>query len=117
MRSSLLYLSEMIDAVEAIEDFTHGMNMEGFLCDEKTKSAVVRQFEILGEAAKAMPENIKALVPNLPWSRIAGMRDRLFHAYFVVDYNLVWDTVENELPILKERLEKLRSELKEIDET
>lgn len=113
----MLYLSEMIDAVDAIEDFTHGMDREDFLCDAKTESAVVRQFEILGEAAKAIPENIKALVPNLPWSKIAGMRDRLIHAYFIVDYNLVWDTLENELPILKEKLEKLRSELKEVDET
>ncbi|WP_370573184.1 DUF86 domain-containing protein [Methanomethylovorans sp.] len=64
MRSPLLYLSEMIDAVEAIEDFTRGMDKEDFLCDAKTKSAVVRQFEILGEAAKVIPENIKALVPN-----------------------------------------------------
>lgn len=117
MRSPLLYLSEMIDAVEAIKDFTHGMDKEDFLSDAKTKSAVVRQFEILGEAAKAIPENIKALVTDLPWSRIAGMRDRLIHAYFIVDYKLVWDTVENELPLLKEKLEKLRSELKEVDET
>jgi len=115
MRSPLLYLSEMIAAVEAIEDFTHGMDMEDFLCDAKTKSAVVRQFEILGEAAKAIPENIKSLVPDLPWSRIAGMRDRLIHAYFIVDYNLVWDTVENELPALKERLETLQGELNKID--
>ncbi len=55
MSSPLLYLSEMIDAVEAIEDFTHGMDKEDFMCDAKTKSAVVRQFEILGEAAKAIP--------------------------------------------------------------
>ncbi|MCC7576819.1 MAG: DUF86 domain-containing protein [Methanomethylovorans sp.] len=115
MRSPLLYLSEMIDAVEAIEDFTHGMDKEDFLCDAKTKSAVVRQFEILGEAAKAIPENIKLLVPDLPWSRIAGMRDRLIHAYFIVDYNLVWDTVENELTALKERLETLQGELNKID--
>lgn len=115
MRSPLLYLSEMIDAVEAIEDFTHGMDKEDFLFDAKTKSAVVRQFEILGEAAKAIPENIQSLVPDLPWSRIAGMRDRLIHAYFIVDYNLVWDTVKNELPALKERLETLQGELNKID--
>lgn len=113
----MIYLSEMINAVKAIEDLTHGMGREDFLCDAKTKSAVVRQFEMLGEASKAIPENIKTLVPNLPWSRIAGMRDRFIHAYFVVDYKLVWDTVENELPLLKEKLEKLWSELKETDET
>lgn len=108
MRSPLLYLSEMNDAITSIEDFTLGMNKEDFLNDEKTKSAVVRQFEILGEATKALPESIKKLAPDIPWSRIAGMRDRLIHAYFVVDYGLVWDTVEHELPGLKERIAMLQ---------
>jgi len=73
---------------------------------------VVRQFEILGEAAKAIPENVRVLAPELPWSMIAGMRDRLIHAYFAIDYELVWDTLENELPELKERLELLQAEVK-----
>lgn len=79
--------------------------------DEKTKSAVVRIFEIIGEATKALPENIKTLATYLPCSRIAGMRDRLIHAYFAVDYELVWDTVKHELPELKKRLEMLKMEV------
>ncbi|MDY0387783.1 MAG: DUF86 domain-containing protein [Methanolobus sp.] len=107
MRSPLLYLSEMLAAIEAIESFTQGMDREDFLHDEKTKSAVVRQFEILGEAAKSIPEDIKALDNDLHWSGIAGMRDRLIHAYFRVDYDLVWDTIQKELPVLEEKLKLL----------
>jgi len=116
MRTPSLYVSEMIEAVELIEDFTRGMDKNDFLSDEKTKSAVVRQFEILGEAAKAIPERVRVLAPELPWNMIAGMRDRLIHAYFAVDYKLVWDTLYNELPELKVRLELLRAELKKDDD-
>lgn len=108
MRSPSLYLAEIICAIDSIEDFTSGMNKDDFLEDEKTKSAVVRQFEIMGEASKALPDSIKELAPDIPWSKIAGMRDRLIHAYFIVDYKLVWKTLEEELPRLKERLAMLQ---------
>jgi uncharacterized protein with HEPN domain len=96
----------MIDAVEAIEDFTHGMGKEDFLCDAKTKSAVVRQFEILGEAAKAIPENIKALVPNLPWSRIAGMRDSLFMHILLLITSLCGTLWKTNCPYLRKGLKR-----------
>lgn len=70
MRSPRLYLSEMLAAIKAIEDFTLGMDRETFLDDEKTKSAVVRQFEIIGEAAKSVPDEIKSLAPELHWRGI-----------------------------------------------
>ena len=82
MRSPLLYLSEIMSAAVAIQDFTEGMDRETFLNDEKTKSAVVRQLEIIGEAAKAIPADIKALAPDIDWRNISGMRDRIIHAYF-----------------------------------
>ncbi len=112
MRSPRLYLSEMLAAIKAIEDFTFGMDREIFLDDEKTKSAVVRQFEIIGEAAKSVPDEIKSLAPELHWRGIAGMRDRLVHAYFRVDYDLVWDTMQSELPLLENQLTVLIEKLK-----
>lgn len=112
MRSPALYLSEMLAAISSIKDFTYGMDRETFLEDEKTKSAVVRQFEIIGEAAKSIPEDIRSLDPDIPWNNIAGMRDRLIHAYFNVDYDLVWDTLETELPVLESKIEILFSKLK-----
>ncbi|WP_298685129.1 DUF86 domain-containing protein [uncultured Methanomethylovorans sp.] len=95
MKHDAILLDHILDAINQIEEYTNGIDREEFLETRMVQDAVVRQLEILGEAAKAIPENIKSLVPDLPWSRIAGMRDRLIHAYFIVDYNLVWDTVEN----------------------
>ncbi|AKB55375.1 MULTISPECIES: HepT-like ribonuclease domain-containing protein [Methanosarcina] len=112
MRSPLLYLSEIMSAAVAIQDFTEGMDRETFLNDEKTKSAVVRQLEIIGEAAKAIPADIKALAPDIDWRNISGMRDRIIHAYFNVDYNLVWDTIVSDIPVLESRIEMLVNELK-----
>ncbi len=66
MRSPSLYISEIISAIDSIEDFTSGMNKDDFLKDEKTKSAVVRQFEIMGEAGKALPKSITELAPDIP---------------------------------------------------
>lgn len=111
-RSPIVYLSEMLSAVVYIKDFTADMDKNTFLSDEKTKSAVARQLEIIGEAAKAIPYEIKSKANDIDWRNIAGMRDRVIHAYFNVDYGLIWDTVINDVPILESRLENLIDELK-----
>jgi uncharacterized protein with HEPN domain len=102
----------MLDAIRAIKDFTRGMDKETFLKDEKTKSAVIHQLLVLGETSKAIPQDIKLQAPDLGWKGMAGMRDRLVHAYFNVDYNLVWDAIENRIPRAEVGLEKLIEEIK-----
>ena len=111
MRSSLLYLSEMLNAIRTIKDFTQDMDKESFFKDEKTKSAVAHQILILGEASKGIPADVKSRAPNLNWKSIAGMRDRMIHAYFNVDYDLLWDTAKNRVPEVEKELEKLIDEL------
>ncbi|AKB74102.1 hypothetical protein MSLAZ_0841 [Methanosarcina lacustris Z-7289] len=111
MRSPILYLSEMLSASINVKSFIEEMDKDAFLKDEKTKSAVVRQLEIIGEAAKAIPADIRSLAPELDWRSIAGMRDRMIHAYFNVDYNLVWDTVVNDVPVFEQTIERLIGEL------
>jgi uncharacterized protein with HEPN domain len=83
------------------------MDKDTFLKDERNKSAVTFQLLILGEASKAIPADIKSQAPNLDWKGMATMRDRLVHAYFDVDYNLVWDTIEKEIPQTEEGLKEL----------
>lgn len=97
----------MLGAVRNIRDFVAGMEKSDFLSDEKTRSAVVRQFEVLGEVAKGVPAEIRNAAPAIEWNAIVGMRDRLIHAYFRVDYELVWDTIVTELPGLEKDLEEL----------
>ncbi len=91
-RDYRLYLKDLLSALESIEKFLKDMSFEKFQEDDKTSSAVIRKFEIIGEAVKQIPDGIKIKHPDLPWKEMAGMRDRLIHAYFGVDYKLVWKT-------------------------
>ena len=81
--------------------------MEDFKGDDKTASAVIRKLEIIGEAVKGIPEEIRQNHPHVPWKEMAGMRDTLIHFYFGVDYELVWGTINKRLPELKQWLEEI----------
>lgn len=102
MRDRLLYLKDILNAIESIEAFTAGMDYDAFVVDDRTMSAVIRKLEVIGEAVKQLPEDILLQYPEIPWKRIAGMRDKLIHFYFGVDPHLVWQTIRNRLPALKE---------------
>lgn len=94
-------LDDILEAVERIEAYTDGMEKEQFQADSKTVDAVVRNLEIIGEASKNIPPQVRALSQSVPWSKIAGLRDILIHAYFNVDIDIVWDVVRNKLADLK----------------
>ena len=102
---SLIYLKDINKAINSINNFIEGMNIEQFKSDDKTSSAVIRKFEIIGEATKNLPNNIKDKYPQIPWKDIAGMRDKLIHAYSEVDLNLVWKTIQKRLPELQSFLD------------
>lgn len=97
-RDYKLLLQDIIKACEYIQEFVEDIDFDQFLNDEKTLSAVIQKFEIVGEAAKNVPEFIKEKYPNVAWKDMAGMRDRLIHSYFGVDYLLVWDTIKSDIP-------------------
>jgi len=105
-RDVKLYVKDILEAIKAIEKFVEGMNFESFKEDDKTSSAVIRKFEIIGEATKNIPQSIKEKYPHIPWKEMAGFRDKLIHFYFGIKYDIVWDTIKLRLPELRNNIEK-----------
>ena len=101
------YLNDIIIAITDIEEFTLGMSYEMFSGDKKTINAVIRSLEVLGEATKHIPLSFRKKYPDIPWNKMAGMRDVLIHDYMGVDLMTVWKVSQERLPELKSLFEKL----------
>lgn len=106
-KSIELYLNDILEAIENIQEYTNNMTYEEFIDDKKTKDAVVRNLEVIGEAVKNIPSNIKEETPSVHWKAIAGMRDKLKHEYFGISYATVWETIQNDLLPLNIGIKKL----------
>jgi|SRR3989338_733582 len=112
-RDYQLFIKDIVAAMESIEEFVGSMTLEELKADEKTSSAVIRKFEIIGEAAKHIHPKIRGKYKGIQWKSMAGMRDRLIHAYFGIDYNLVWSAMKTEIPNLKPKLKKIISDIEQ----
>jgi len=99
LKDDRVYLAHILDAVERIQKYTSEGKSE-FDQDEKTQDAVVRNLEIIGEATKNVSDELRSNRPDIPWRRLAGMRDKLIHEYFGVNLTIVWQVVEQEIPKL-----------------
>ena len=96
-RDAKLLLSDILDAVEKIKKYTLGLTFETFIADSKTLDAVIRNFEIIGEAANRLPEEFKDKHQIVDWFRIIGFRNRIVHDYMGVDYQIVWTIIEKDI--------------------
>ena len=106
-RSTREFLLDIYQNIERAIDFVKDLNFDQFCQDQKTLYAVVRAIEIIGEAVKNIPDEIRAQYPKIPWSSVAKMRDRLAYQYFGINEKIVWDTVQNDLSELKPLIEEI----------
>jgi len=106
-----LFIVDISECIEKIEGYISGMTYDEYMKDSKTKDAIVRNLEIIGEAAKKIPDHIQERYKEIPWPQIVGMRNRLIHGYFVIDYDIVWNIVKDEMPDLKDKIKKIIEEV------
>ena len=101
------YLRDMLENAEKALSFVEDMNFDEFAADDKAVYAVIRAFEIIGEAARQVPESIQNANSDIPWREITGMRNKLTHEYFGVNTKVVWRTVHEDLPVIIPLLRKM----------
>jgi uncharacterized protein with HEPN domain len=108
-----LLIEDIWESIEKIERYISGLDQDAFLNDEKTVDSVVRNLEIIGEAANRLPGDFKTRHSEIAWHRIVGLRNRIVHNYFGIDLDIVWEILQRELPDLKEKISTLRPASKE----
>jgi uncharacterized protein with HEPN domain len=107
MKDNLIFLKHILESIKDLEEFTKGVDKQALLNNKEKQSAVIRQIEIIGEAAKNISKDFKKKYISVPWKEIIGTRDKLIHHYFGVDFEILWKVVERDIPNLKNEISKI----------
>ena len=106
-----LFIEDILESIKLIEKYIKNISKENLDNNQKLKDSIVRRLEIIGEAVKNIPDNFRKKYPEVPWKKIAGLRDIIIHTYFSLDLDITWDIIKKDLPDLKEKMLKIRTEL------
>lgn len=106
-RDWTFFLEDIQDACTKIVRYTFELSFDAFQADEKTYDAVVRNLEIIGEATKNLPDEVLTMMPEVEWGKVIGLRNIIAHAYFGVNDQILWDVVQNKIPVLKQAVDRL----------
>ena len=104
-----LFIGDILDNINDIESFSKGLTKDKFQTDKLRQNAIIRSLEVIGEAAKNIPDSFREKHPEIPWKDISGFRDVLSHVYFRVSMERVWNIIEKDLPKLKKEIEKIKT--------
>lgn len=110
-RNIILYLDDILTSIGKIERYTANLTQASFAADERTFDAVAYNLQMIGEAVKNIPDDLRACYPQIEWRKIAGLRDILAHAYFSVDDEIIWDIVQTKLTGLRECITMMKADL------
>jgi len=111
IKNEKIFLRHILESIENVENFTKDVSKTEFLSSVLVQDGVIRRLEIIGEAVKNLPLEVKEQYPDIEWKKIAGLRDVLIHAYFDVDIDLTWEIIKRDLPDLKKKIKKILEDL------
>lgn len=107
-----IFLEHILESIDLIQDYTAHKTITDFIKSVQLQDSIIRRIEIIGEAVKNLPDDVKNNYPEVPWKKIAGMRDVLIHEYFGIDLELTWQVVQKDIPDLKRKIMKIKHDLK-----